>query len=129
MFRRLINIGISLIRRKQRRLILLCVSCWLFFSAQLALASHECSLAFSCMPGASQQHSQQMLAQASLCDKHCAPDPLQDDHASLHVVAIAADPGLRLAVSDVVAKKFHFDWLRPPVTGPPAEIRFCRFRE
>ncbi|MBP2171391.1 hypothetical protein J2125_004583 [Erwinia toletana] len=130
MFRRLINIVISLMRRKKRRLILLCVWCWLLFSAQLALASHHCAIAFSCMAVASeQQHNQHMLTQTPLCDKHCAPDLSPDDHPSLHMVAVAADPGLRLAVCDVAAKKFQFDWLRPPVTGPPAEIRFCRFRE
>lgn len=110
-------------------------ACWLLLNMQLALAAHQMpipasdvsvqhSVADSPMPG--MQHA---AAQKMLCDKHCNPDNAQTSAPSLHLTALPVDTRLLLIASEQTPCIEQAQWQQPPVTGPPAEIRFCRFRE
>ncbi|MCG8706927.1 hypothetical protein JHU04_000098 [Brenneria sp. 4F2] len=120
--------------------------CWLFLNAQLALAGHQCDMAISHVSPSMQHqaHLQQAAAQAShpdavskhkaeqaspLCEKHCVPDTIKQDSSPPLLLAIPVDHQLALAAQPQEAICASHAWFSPPVAGPPAEIRFCRFIE
>ncbi|MBS4432267.1 hypothetical protein E2566_07025 [Pectobacterium punjabense] len=124
--------------------------CWLFLNAQLAIAGHQCDITLSQTPPAIQHqaHLQQTdvqpqsshahhAAKASyaadqqtpLCEKHCVPDSVKQDNGSLALLALPVSNELVLADNPITLNQACDAWLSPPAAGPPAEIRFCRFRE
>lgn len=84
------------------------------------------------------QHQQHQMADSTpafstmkgaLCEKHCVPDSVQKDLQHMPLVALPATLTLAV-VTPLCAEKIDSGWaLSPPATGPPATIRFCRFRE
>ncbi|MBJ7221634.1 MULTISPECIES: hypothetical protein [unclassified Brenneria] len=120
--------------------------CWLFLNAQLAIAGHQCDLTVSHVSPSIQHqaHLQQTTShfshhdamakpsadqQTPLCEKHCVPDTIKQDNASLISLALPVNNDLVLAAQPHEANGANHVWFSPPVAGPPAEIRFCRFRE
>ncbi|AHG18812.1 hypothetical protein Z042_03705 [Chania multitudinisentens RB-25] len=113
--------------------------CWLLLNSQLAIASHNCNLQFAAEAPAAQHmtHMQtsdsaqgNMQAEGPLCEQHCIPDPVQQDHGNLALAAILpASSELLVAVPAQPGQLSRADWQTPPIAGPPAEIVFCRFRE
>lgn len=111
---------------------------WLFVNSQLAVASHDCPIDVSAR-AVSVQHSEHMLmaeghpsmAQISgpLCEKHCIPDVMQKDNGHSDVAALPVADTLALRAPGSVPAAMPIAQLAPPATGPPATIRFCRFRE
>jgi len=112
---------------------------WLLIQSQVAIASHDCDLD---MQGQTvmAQHYDHMMAdtapqlpvhamRAPLCDKHCVPDVAQKDTG--HQPLLALPVSMTLAVAKPVCVDIAREgWaLTPPAVGPPATIRFCRFRE
>ncbi|HEY4435919.1 MAG TPA: hypothetical protein VGN40_07130 [Lelliottia sp.] len=109
---------------------------WLLIQSQVAVASHDCTLSprgesamiqHMDMMDTPQHH--QLSNISPLCEKHCVPDQVQKDPAQPQLVAIPATMTITLntlSCSEVA----HSAWsLTPPAAGPPATIRFCRFRE
>lgn len=120
-------------------MILLMAFGWLLIQSQVAIASHDCDLD---MQGQTvmAQHYDHMMAdtalqqpahamKAPLCDKHCVPDVAQKDTG--HQPLLALPVSITLAVAKPVCVDIAREgWaLTPPAVGPPATIRFCRFRE
>ncbi|KHT39413.1 hypothetical protein SNR26_10225 [Pectobacterium brasiliense] len=120
--------------------------CWFFLNAQLAIAAHQCDITLGqTSPTIQQQRAdiQQLSAHASheikasyvaspqtpLCEKHCVPDNVTQDNGSLALLALPVSGELVLADNPVTLSPTSDVWLSPPAVGPPAEIRFCRFRE
>lgn len=126
------------IRFLRRHLAVLLVAFgWLLIQSQVALASHDCAL-----PSAQESrvvaHMNHMMADVTphttvmktpLCAKHCVPDIAQKE--SGHQPPVALPVSMTLAVTQPVCGAFSTEgWaLTPPAAGPPATIRFCRFRE
>ncbi len=110
---------------------------WLLFQSQVAIASHDCTLD---MQGESAmlQHVGHMQTpeapttqalQAPLCDKHCVPDAMQKESGHGSLAALPVDITLAVSLPACVDTP-PTEWsLTPPAAGPPATIRFCRFRE
>ncbi|MEQ9861785.1 hypothetical protein OI450_12210 [Pectobacterium cacticida] len=124
--------------------------CWLFLNAQLAIAGHHCEMSFSqaspaiqhqahlqqadVQPLSSHTHPTAKMSyaadqQTSLCEKHCVPDSVKQDSGSLALLALPVSGELVLANGPAMLNQADNVWLSPPAVGPPAEIRFCRFRE
>ena len=123
---------------KRHLLMLLIALGWLLIQSQMAIASHGCALP---VPGEAmaQQHLHHLAMgddapkahamKAPLCEKHCVPDQVQKES---HYPSLAALPAtLTLAIAEPVCSAITSrSWvLTPPAVGPPATIRFCRFRE
>ena len=118
-------------------LILLLAFCWLLIQSQVAIASHHCELS---MDGQAVmlQHQQHQMADTTpgystmkgpLCEKHCVPDIVQKDLQHAPLIALPVTMTLAV-VTPVCVETVGNGWvLSPPATGPPATIRFCRFRE
>ncbi|PWC13702.1 hypothetical protein B4923_07070 [Brenneria roseae subsp. americana] len=122
--------------------------CWLFLNAQLAIAGHQCDLTIN-QTSAFMQHqthlqqtvshgahhhdeamsAQVVKQQTPLCEKHCVPDTIKQDYANLALLAIPVSNELALANQPYSVNCTSDVWFSPPAAGPPAEIRFCRFRE
>ncbi|WP_435947556.1 DUF2946 domain-containing protein [Dryocola sp. BD586] len=123
---------------RKHLLMLLLAFGWLFVNAQLAVASHDCPLNISA-EAAAVQHSEHMLMTGDrqtmaknsgpLCDKHCVPDVMQKDNGHSDVIALPVTATLALRAPDCTPALVPIAALTPPATGPPATIRFCRFRE
>jgi hypothetical protein len=123
---------------KKRACAGLLVVSWLLLNTQIALASHNCNLQFSGEPPMaqhmmhmqnSQPSSEQMQTQEPLCEKHCVPESAQQDHANLALAALPVSSELAV-IAPALSLSIPFNtWQTPPITGPPAEIVFCRFRE
>lgn len=126
-------------RRRLRIRAGLVIACWLLLNLQLAVAAHHGSGQQPAEPQVQIHHIVDGMmsmpgiensGQKAICDKHCDPDTAQPNTSiSLQLNALPAETTL-LVVSprqETCAKRM--DWHTPPVTGPPAEIRFCRFRE
>ena len=127
--------------RSRRRLLfaLILLALWLLLNAQLALASHDCSMPVTALP-AVLEHTEQMLhdndpqqqhsAEPSLlCEKHCVPDTVQKDSPHAPFVILPSQTDLHVSDWRNEPRIIDVAWLAPPIAGPPAEIRFCRFRE
>lgn len=110
---------------------------WLFVNSQVAVASHDCPVEVSSQI-LSIQHNDHMLMdgagdtvkmKGSLCEKHCIPDVMQKDNGHSALVALPVTNTLALIVPECSETVAAVAVLTPPATGPPATIRFCRFRE
>lgn len=105
----------------------------LLLQSQLALATHQCELLIQGdSPMLQHVQHQQMTPvemKTPLCEKHCVPDSAQKTADQPPVVALPVT--LTLAAVETPAQSVtRADWtLKPPAVGPPATIRFCRFRE
>lgn len=121
---------------KKHLLMFLIAFGWLMINSQVAVASHDCALD---LRGeiAMIQHMDMMAnppahaadAPSPLCEKHCVPDRLQKENAHPQLVALPAVMTLALITpecDDITPSVWS---LTPPAAGPPATIRFCRFRE
>ncbi|MGR4049169.1 DUF2946 domain-containing protein [Kosakonia cowanii] len=122
---------------KRHLLMLLIALGWLLIQSQVAIASHACTLP---VPGEAmmQQHMHHLAMgddapphrmKGVLCEKHCVPDLVQQEG---HHPSLAALPAtLTLAIAEPVFTAITSSgWtLTPPAAGPPATLRFCRFRE
>jgi len=114
------------------------MACWFLLNMQLAVAAlHDMRIhSSSFKPQSSQRSYNDMDAPYSgdsklqpLCNKHCNPDNGQVFSPGLQLVAMSAESSL-LPVEQMQMTTFdHKAWYFPPVNAPPAEIRFCRFRE
>ena len=122
---------------RKHLLMLLLAFGWLFVNSQVAVASHDCSVDIS-LQALSIQHSDHMLmnnpqdlakTEGMLCEKHCIPDVMQKDNGHSSLAAIPASNTLALVVPECNETASSVGLLTPPATGPPATIRFCRFRE
>ncbi|TKI03615.1 hypothetical protein [Martelella alba] len=124
--------------RRRRVFALILLAFWLLLNSQLALAGHQCSMPVTALP-ATLEHTERMLhddapdQQAGqpglLCDKHCVPDCVHKDNQHAPFSVLPSPTELRLADWRETPQTLSADWLTPPIAGPPAEIRFCRFRE
>ncbi len=111
---------------------------WLFVNGQVAVASHDCPIDVSAQ-AIGVQHSEHMLMadvnpsmakiSGPLCEKHCIPDAMQKDNGHSDVAALPVSDKLALVVPDCAPAVKPVAKLAPPATGPPATLRFCRFRE
>ncbi|AVF34795.1 hypothetical protein [Rahnella sikkimica] len=116
---------------------LLFALCWLILNSQLALASHQCDMRppventtmshseFMQMPD-SPEHRQ---SQSVLCEKHCVPERTHSDSGNVPLVALPVAPALAIVTLDARVAVTTANWTAPPVTAPPAEVQFCRYRE
>ncbi|MBW7982545.1 hypothetical protein [Enterobacillus tribolii] len=118
------------------------VACWMLLNAQMAIAGHRCAMQIDGpMPsvqhmshgnaGADMPHHSAMQSAEMLCEQHCAPDGIHQetaDHLPLLAVPLVSTE-LRIADLSDDSLPGKPAWSPPPPTAPPAEIRFCRFRE
>lgn len=121
---------------KKHLLMFLMAFGWLMIQSQVAVAFHSCTIDVRGEVAAI-QHMDMMAtpgihsaADASpLCEKHCVPDQAQKDPAQPQLVAIPAAMTLTLNSPECTSAS-HSAWsVTPPAVGPPATIRYCRFRE
>lgn len=121
---------------KKHLLMFLLAFGWLLIQSQVAVASHDCTLDLR-GEVAMIQHMDMMAKPVShdrgdvspLCEKHCVPDRAQTDTPHPQLVALPVAMTLSLAAPEC-RQTPHSAWsLTPPSVGPPATIRFCRFRE
>lgn len=129
--------GISRLRFLKKHLLMLMFAFgWLLIQSQLALASHDCAINVR-GETATLQHLEMMAmpqhhaapAPSGLCDKHCVPDQGQKESGHPQLVALPATMTVTLNAPDCAAVASSSSLLIPPIVGPPATIRFCRFRE
>lgn len=128
------------LRAMKRHLLMLLIAFgWLFIQSQVAIASHDCDVDMQGEAIAAQHYTHMMsddamrspahLVKAPLCDKHCVPDVAQKDTGHSTPVALPASMSVAV-VKPVCVDTVREGWaLTPPAAGPPATIRFCRFRE
>ncbi|WP_067486662.1 hypothetical protein [Dickeya sp. CSL RW240] len=121
--------------------------CWLLLNTQLAVAGHRCGLTITAAPVMVQHEAHRMSHPADmpdgqttaqvkasaeispLCEKHCLPDSATQELPSLSLLALPVNDELLPVPPSPSLAVASDDRLTPPVTGPPATIRFCRFRE
>ena len=121
---------------KKHLLMFLCAFGWLVIQSQVAIASHDCSLdprgataTIQHMDMSAKPLSHDVVSASPLCEKHCVPDQVQKDPAQPHLVALPAAMTLTLTTPECSSAS-HSAWsVTPPAVGPPATIRYCRFRE
>lgn len=138
MFCSLHNLFKQATHRKMRSRAGLFAACWLLLNMQLAVAAHHEPPSAPVIPAAHAQLMDDMMqmpgmdnaSQKILCDKHCHPDNAQPPASpELQLHALPAETSLLLVANTQESCIEPMAWQTPPVTGPPAEIRFCRFRE
>ena len=112
---------------------LLIILCAIILQSQLATAAHRCQLDLMGESVTAQhlqhQSAHQETMKTPLCEKHCLPDSSQQKVE--HPPLVALPVSLTIAAVDApCAQTSAVDGsLKPPAAGPPATIRFCRFRE
>jgi hypothetical protein len=122
--------------RKHLLMLLLALG-WFFVNSQVAIASYDCPVDMTAGPmvaphnGAMQMPEKAMQAKISnpLCEKHCVPDVMQKDNGHSSPVALPVTNSLALIAPQCSTAVESTSYVTPPATGPPATIRFCRFRE
>lgn len=114
-------------------MLLLAFGFW-FIQCQVAIASHDCALnpvgeAAMIQHLDHQMSSHDAASNMSLCGQHCVPDSAQkiSDNASLLAIPVVST--LAVVIPPCVAAEQEAWSLAPPAAGPPATIRYCRFRE
>lgn len=123
---------------KRHLTVLLVAFGWLLIQSQVALASHDCGQPSWQESRVAAHMNHMMMADSAphtaamktpLCAKHCVPDTAQKE--SGHQLPVALPVSVTLAVALPACATFSSaGWaLTPPAVGPPATIRFCRFRE
>ncbi len=121
---------------KKHLLMFLMAFGWLLLQSQVAVASHHCTIDLRGEMAAI-QHMDMMakpglhnaVDASPLCEKHCVPDQVQKDPAQLHLVAFPAAMTLTLNTPECASASDSVWSVTPPAVGPPATIRYCRFRE
>ncbi len=116
---------------------LLFALCWLILNSQIALASHQCDMRPPVgNPAMAHNMTMQMpdspehmQSQSVLCEKHCVPERTSSDGGSVPLLALPVVPTLAMITVDASIAVTTADWVAPPVTAPPAEVQFCRYRE
>lgn len=127
------------LQRRFRLRLLLGAVCWLLLHMQLSIAAHHTlspAPAGHTVFAASAQHedpalcpTQSVVDDRPLCEKHCHPDNAPCVWKTLHPCLLPVDTTLLLvAQSDERLLPQNTGHITR-ITGPPAEIRFCRFRE
>lgn len=121
---------------KKHLLMLMFAFGWLLIQSQVAVASHDCAINVQ-GEAATLQHLDMMAmpqhhaapAPSGLCDKHCVPEQVQKESGHLQLVALPATMTIALNDPDCGHVSSSSSVVTPPAVGPPATIRFCRFRE
>lgn len=123
---------------KRHLLMLLMAFGWLLIQSQVAIASHDCDVSVQGETVMVQHMDHMMMADSApqmnvmktpLCEKHCVPDLVQKDTPHQPLVALPSTLALAV-VKPVCTDVSREGWsLTPPAAGPPATIRFCRYRE
>nr|WP_287858567.1 hypothetical protein [Klebsiella sp.] len=126
-------------RRRLRIRAGLVIACWLLLNLQLAVAAHHGGGQPSVAPEVQVHHivdgmmsmpGMESAGQKVICEKHCDPDTAQPNSSTaLQLNAFPSETALLVVSPQQESCAERMDWHTPPVTGPPAEIRFCRFRE
>ena len=129
----------QLTRRRFRIRAGLVIACWLLLNLQLAVAAHHGGQQQPVAPqvqihaivdGAMNMPGMENIGQKVICEKHCDPDTAQPNTlSSLQLNALPSEIALFVVPPLQEDCAERMDWHTPPVTGPPVEIRFCRFRE
>ncbi|WP_368544691.1 hypothetical protein [Enterobacter soli] len=121
---------------KKHLLMFLLAFGWLLIQSQVAVASHDCDIdlrgsvtSIQHMDMMAKPGPQHTAGVSPLCKKHCVPDQAQKDPSQLQVVALPAAMTLTLNVPECTPVRQSAWSVTPPAAGPPATIRFCRFRE
>ncbi|KEA54278.1 hypothetical protein DT73_02590 [Mangrovibacter sp. MFB070] len=121
--------------------VLFLAACWLVGNAPLAQASESSPGTHLSAPVTTHyshdSHNMAMLHTMAmrtsvdriLCEKDCHPDYGKLQHHKLQPEPVAMESGLLLVERWERDCVQPVSWHVPPSTGPPAEIRFCRFRE
>ena len=117
----------------------LVIACWLLLNLQLTVAAHHGGQQQPVAPQVQIHHivdgvmsmpGMESVGQKAICEKHCDPDTAQPNSlTSLQLNALPSETALLVVSPQQETCAERMDWRTPPVTGPPAEIRFCRFRE
>ncbi|HDR2753655.1 TPA: hypothetical protein QCJ76_002246 [Enterobacter asburiae] len=121
---------------KKHLLMFLIAFGWLLIQSQVAVASHDCSIDLRGNVAAI-QHMDMMAKPgpahtadvSPLCEKHCVPDQAPKDPTHPQLVALPATMTLTLNTPECTDVSPSAWSITPPAVGPPATIRFCRFRE
>ncbi len=121
---------------KKHLLMFLIAFGWLLIQSQVAVASHDCSIDLRGDVTAI-QHMDMMAKPgpvhaadvSPICEKHCVPDQAPKDPGQPQLVALPASMTLTLNTPECTAVRQSAWSVTPPAVGPPATIRFCRFRE
>ncbi len=126
-------------RRRLRIRAGLVIACWLLLNLQLAVAAHHGGPQQPAAPQVQIHHivdgmmnmpGMENVGQKVICEKHCDPDTAQPNSlTSLQLNALPSETALLVVSPQQETCAERMDWRTPPVTGPPVEIRFCRFRE
>ncbi|WP_297119287.1 hypothetical protein V1599_08650 [Enterobacter sp. ECC-175] len=121
---------------KKHLLMFLMAFGWLLIQSQVAVASHDCSIDLrgevaaiqhmEMMGNAAPQHASDA---SPLCEKHCVPDQVQKEPAQPQLVALPSAMTIALNVPECRSAGYSAWSVNPPAVGPPATIRYCRFRE
>ncbi|WP_308168679.1 DUF2946 domain-containing protein [Cedecea davisae] len=122
---------------RKHLLMLLLAFGWLFVNSQVAVASYDCPVDMTAGPMAAPHSSSMKMADQAmqlkisnpLCEKHCVPDVMQKDNGHSSLVALPVVDSLALVEPQCTQALESVSHITPPATGPPATIRFCRFRE
>ncbi|VEB99670.1 Uncharacterised protein [Cedecea lapagei] len=122
---------------RKHLLMLLLAFGWFFVNSQVAVASYDCPVDMTAGPmvaphsGTMQMSDKAMQAKigSPLCEKHCVPDVMQKDNGHSSLVALPVVDSLALIEPQCSTVVESTPYVNPPATGPPATIRFCRFRE
>ncbi len=110
---------------------------FLLVAGQTAQASHGCPLDLEGQVVSVQHQDHLMGHDASpshstaspLCEKHCVPDVMQKESPQNNLVALPVVETLAVIEPQCLQHTDSHWSLTPPAAGPPATIRFCRFRE
>lgn len=121
---------------KKHLLTLMLAFGWLLIQSQVAVASHDCTIDLR-GETATFQHMEMMTmpqhhaapSSSGLCEKHCVPDQVQKDSGHPQLTALPAAMTVTLNAPDCVEHTASSRVVTPPAVGPPATIRYCRFRE
>lgn len=115
---------------------LLIMLCAIILQSQLAAAAHRCQINLL-GDSVTTQHAMHLSAKSAtkgmgktlLCEKHCLPDSGQQngEHPPLVVLPVSLTIAV-IAPAQRTASAVDCSFT-PPAAGPPATIRFCRFRE
>ncbi|MEO3989568.1 DUF2946 domain-containing protein [Pseudocitrobacter cyperus] len=114
-------------------MLLLAFGLW-FIQCQVVIASHDCPLTPTGEVAMIQHMDHQMSphdspTNMSLCGQHCVPDSAQKTLDNTSLLAIPVVMALAVVMPSCVGREEEAWSLTPPAAGPPATIRFCRFRE
>ncbi|WP_297203998.1 DUF2946 domain-containing protein [uncultured Pluralibacter sp.] len=115
---------------------LLVMLCAILLQSQLAAAAHRCqinllgeSVGVQHAVHLNEKSAPKGMGKTLLCEKHCLPDSGQQSSDYPPLIALPATLSVAVIEPDPRAARPADYRLPPPAAGPPATIRFCRFRE